>query len=384
MPTSFHRSLQSLRADNGIRSNIAILVAVMLGAAWLTWALKASVTRYETSESARLEVVGAAYPLQANLAGRLASSSLVLGKEVRAGDVLAELDAAEARLSLGEEEARLNSLAPQIEALHLQMQAEERGGTDDKQVLGLSVAAAEAQVREAQAQASLAEKEAERSNRLRTEGIISEADYQRAQADAKSKRAAAETLQVTLSRLTPEEQLRTRDREVREKQVLEQIAKLQADEETSRAAIRRLNYEVERRLIRAPISGRLGECAQLRPGSHLSEGQQLGVILPSGKVQVVAEFDPSAALGKVRPGQTAIVRLQGFPWTQFGTIRAVVSRVASDIRDNKIRVELAVKPGNGSRIPFQHGLPGSVEVEIEHVSPLALVLRAAGRLVGAH
>jgi membrane fusion protein (multidrug efflux system) len=58
--------------------------------------------------------------------------------------------------------------------------------------------------------------------------------------------------------------------------------------------------------------------------------------------------------------------------------------VAGEIRDGKVRVELAVNAASRSRIPFQHGLPGSVEVEVERTSPAVLLLRSAGEAVGAH
>ena len=383
MANSFYRTKQSLRADTGIKSVAALLTALLLITGWLVWASCARVTRYELSQSARLELDGAAYPVQANAAGELIASTLALGKEVHRGEVLAELDDREQRLELQQERTRLASLEPQLAALRSQMQSEGQGRSDEHQVLGLSIEAARAQYREAQVQAKLAESQADRARRLRADGILSEADAQNASADAETKRAASESLRVVLSRLTPEQQVRERDRDVRQKQILTDIAKVQADASASAAAIHRLEYEVEQRVIRAPVSGRLGECATLRPGSHINEGQQLGIILPRGRLQVVAEFQPADALGKLRPGQHATVRLEGFPWTQFGTVPAEVSRVAGDIRDGKIRVELAVLPSGRSRIPLQHGLPGSVEVEVERISPLALVLRSAGQVLGA-
>ena len=166
--------------------------------------------------------------------------------------------------------------------------------------------------------------------------------------------------------------------------ILGDIAKVEAEMASSSSAIRRLEYEIGQRLIRTPVSGRLGECTTLRPGIYIKQGQQLGVILQHGKLQVIAEFQPADALGKVHAGQRATLRLQGFPWTQFGTVPAQVSRVADDTRDGKVRVELAVNPAINSRIHLQHGLPGSVEVEIERISPIALVLRSAGQALGAH
>jgi membrane fusion protein (multidrug efflux system) len=381
---SFHRVKHSLRADNGLKSVAGVLVALGLGTAWLVWGSQARITRYELSESARLELDGAAYPVQANAAGRLVSSKLVLGREVHAGDILAELDDDDEWLILQQERTHLKSLEPQVAALREQMQSEGQGQSDEQSVLNLSIEAGRAQYREAHTQAILAAHEAERAQRLRADGIMSEADAQRALTDAEAKRAAAERFRLILSRLTPEQDVRERDREARQKQILSEIAKVEAEMATSSATIRRLEFEIGQRLIRAPVSGRLGECAPLRPGVHINQGQQLGVILPRGKLQVIAEFQPADALGKVHPGQHATLRLQGFPWAQFGTVPAEVSRVAGDIRDGKVRVELAVNPVVRSRIPLQHGLPGSVEVEIERISPLALVLRSAGQVLGAH
>ncbi|MDQ2844097.1 MAG: HlyD family secretion protein [Acidobacteriota bacterium] len=384
MANNFGRVNQALRIDNGLRSATVLLVAFALLAAWTVWAFTARVKRYEVSDSARLEISGAAYPVQANAAGRLVKSNFTLGKEVQTGEILAELDSDEERLNLQEQRTHLASLEPQIAALRSQINSESAGQTDDQRVLGFSAEAARAQYKEADTQARLATQEADRANRLHVEGILSDADAQRAQAQAQSRRDAADNLRVAISKLEPEMQAHERDRDVRQKQILVEIAKLEAETATSDASIHRLEDELERRRIAAPVAGRLAECATLRPGAHISEGQQLGVILPSGKLQVVAEFDPSAALGKVRPGQRGAVRLQGFPWAQYGTIAARVSRVADEIRDGKVRVELAVTNAAHSRIPFQHGLPGSVEVEVERLSPAALVLRSAGQAIGAH
>src|SRR5262249_3921841 len=103
--------------------------------------------------------------------------------------------------------------------------------------------------------------------------------------------------------------------------------------------------------------------------------------VPGGEVRLVADFAPADALGRVRPGQRARFRLDGFPWTQYGAIPARVERVANELRNGFVRVELAIERGNDARVPVEHGLPGTVEVEIERVAPAVLVLRAAGALI---
>jgi hypothetical protein len=52
--------------------------------------------------------------------------------------------------------------------------------------------------------------------------------------------------------------------------------------------------------------------------------------------------------------------------------------VANEVRNGQVRAELAVHPDAAPLIPLQHGLPGTIEITVDHVSPAALVLRTAG------
>jgi multidrug resistance efflux pump len=383
MSNSFHRVSRSLRVDKGLFSASALILALLLLGAWLFWAFRARITDYEVSDSARLEVASSAYPVQADTSGRLVMSHLALGSEVHAGDVLLELESKSERLSLEQEAVHRASLEPQLRALRTQLASEGRGRSEEETVLTVSTSGAESQYRQAEAQAALAGEEAARAERLRREGLIPEAEAERAAADARAKQAAAESAKTGIARLAPELRVRDRSREVRVAQIAVDIAELEAEVSASLATSKRLSYEIERRRLRAPATGVLSECAPLRPGAHINAGDQVGVIVPRSGLHVIAEFSPDAALGKLQPGQPAIVRLEGFPWAQFGTLSARVSQVAGEIRNGKVRVELAVNAAPRSRIPIQHGLPGSVEVEIERASPALLLLRSAGQALGA-
>ena len=327
---------------------------------------------------------GSASPVEANETGEVAVSHLVLGQQVQAGAVLLQLDDRDQQLALRQEQTKRSELGPQLEALRMQVESEDAGRVDEEHVLVYSKSGAQAQVQQAKAEAALAAQEAGRAQKLRSAGLISEADAQKARAAAESKRAAVETLQQAELRLAPELQVRSSDRTVKQREVLTDIAKLEGDIAASDAEIARLRYEIEKRKLRARVSGKLTECLILHPGAHINEGQQLGVILPPGKVQMIADFNPASAFGKLHPGQRATIRLNGFPWAQFGVLHATVSRVAGEIHDGKVRVELALNPDPGSCIPLQHGLPGTVEVSVEQVTPAAMLLRSAGQVIGAH
>ena len=114
------------------------------------------------------------------------------------------------------------------------------------------------------------------------------------------------------------------------------------------------------------------------PGSVLRAGDRVCTIIPDGALGVVAFFPPAMALGRIHAGQDARIRLDGFPWTQYGSPSARVSSVAGEPRNGQIRVELTLEGQRDPRIPLQHGLPAEVDIEIEKVSPAALVMRSLG------
>jgi membrane fusion protein (multidrug efflux system) len=94
---------------------------------------------------------------------------------------------------------------------------------------------------------------------------------------------------------------------------------------------------------------------------------------------IVAEFNPATAIGRIRPNQRAQLRLDGFPWAQFGSVDAKVLRVAGEIRDRSVRVELSATRDATRGLTLRHGMTGMVEVSIEDISPALLLLRTIGQ-----
>jgi multidrug resistance efflux pump len=379
MSTVFFRSIRALEADDARRPMLALLFAAVLLAAWTAWFFLAHIAMYEVTDKADLEVDRAAHPVEAQFTGRVVSSQLALDREVRAGDVLVELDADAQQLQLKEERTRLAALVPQLAALQSEIATEEKAWQQEQQAAKLGLDESAARSREAEASAHLAEDEAKREAQLFTESVVSEVDLHRARAAAQERRAAAESLQLATSRLDPQQRTQESERLARIQEIRTQLIQMQGQQATVSAEIERLQGEVRRRSIQAPVDGTLGEVASLRVGSVVREGERLAAVVPSGNLRIVANFLPPDALGRIKPSQTARLRLEGFPWAQFGSVNATVSSVANEIRDGRIRVELAVDSNGNSRIPLQHGLPGTVEVEVDRITPASLVLRIAGR-----
>jgi membrane fusion protein (multidrug efflux system) len=218
--------------------------------------------------------------------------------------------------------------------------------------------------------------------RLQARGLAPLLDLLRTRAEADHKRAAVDTLRLTVSRLEREQRTKDSDRTARLTQFHREFTRLDGDIRTAEATLARLDYSIEQTRIRAPIAGRLGAVANIQPGAVVHQGDTLGVVLPVGALRVVAHFLPAMALGRVQPGQPARLRLEGFPWAQYGSIAATVSSVANEAHDGMIRVELSLIAEVLTAIPLQHGLPGTVEVEVERLSPATLVVRGVGQRLG--
>ena len=381
MEVEFSRSMRALAADTGHRSLVGLLLCAGLVGAWGAWFFLAKVATYEVSDTARLEADRAVHPVEAPVAGRVVMTRLVLSREVQAGDVLVELDAEPQRLQLEEERTRLATSASQLEVLRQEISAEEQARLQEQQEMRAELPEKRAQYREATAMAHFAQQKATRQQGLHARGLLSELDLLQAQAEAQRTQAAADALRLAIGRLEWKQRARDSDRAARIEGLKRAVTQFEGEMATRAATIERLEYELEQRRIRTPVAGQLGEVAVVQPGSVVQEKDTLGVVVSPGGFKIVADFPPPPAVGRVRPGQPARLRLIGFPWPQYGSVPAVVERVASEPRSGRIRVELTSYPTPASAIPFQHGLPGTVEVEVDRLSPAALVLRAAGRLV---
>lgn len=362
-------------------SLLALAVAVVLLGAWLAWAFLVRVTRYEGSETARIEVGQTASRVAAPVAGTVAAVRLSLGAEVEAGDVLVEIEDLPLRLELGEQQARLDAAGAQLEPLRREIEAREQALSETAQAGHSRIGEAQAHAHEAEVMARFLDVEAERADRLFREGVLSAAERDAARAEALVRRAGA-TAQQRATRRTDAEH-RSRGSELRAELagLARQATALAGEIVVLRATIAGLVGAIERRKVRAPLAGRLGEITVLRPGAFLREGDVIAAIVPVGELNVVAEF-PRASIGRLRAGQPGRLRLEAYPWTEYGTVPVVVQRLGTEAHEGRVRVELAVSPVAGSPIGLQHGLPGSVLVEVEQVAPAILLLRAAGQLVG--
>jgi membrane fusion protein (multidrug efflux system) len=315
------------------------------------------------------------------VAARVVATRLVLGQTVAQGDLLVELDAREPALRLNEERARLKALSGQLGALRQEIAARDQATGPERDAAQAASMGAVARTQEAAAALAYATEQEGRLREAAAQGSVAAVEALQARAEVNKLAAARQALAAEARRLEATGQSRAAEQRAQQGSLQRALAALEGDLAASAQSIDRLLLTIERLKVRAPVAGRIGDVAPLRVGEVVAAGQRFASVIPNGELIVVADFEPRAALGRVQPGQLARLRLDGFPWAQHGTLGARVSRVASELRDGRVRVEFTPEGAWPRGVALQHGLPGAVEVAIDHVSPAVLVLRASGQLL---
>jgi membrane fusion protein (multidrug efflux system) len=377
MPNAFQRTMRSFEADSFRAHGVVLVVAMAILASWFAWSLLARVSIFQLASSGRIESVRAVHLVESPVAGQVVRAPRHLGDAVEQGDLLVELDSRPLQIELARTRAQQRTQEAELAVLREEIAVER----DARQV---AVAADRAALQEAVARREellpRVELTEQRSQLAGTapSGSLSPIEAMERKSEAESARRSAATSRQTVARLTADQALSRRQRELHFQELLRDSVRLEGELPVLAATIARLEDEIGRHEIRAPEKGRLGELAPLTPGAFVKTGDRLAVVVADGDLHVRARFPADTAAGVLRQGQPARLRFPGYPWPLYGTVAGTVTSVGTESLSGMIDAELSLQPEAGSWIPLQHGMPAEVEVEVGRVSPADLVLRAIG------
>jgi hemolysin D len=386
MAYPFDRTLRSL---NGYESGTRVLLVVfmLLGIGGLVlWATIAEVPIVKVSSQARIEPHNAVYRLEPPGAGRVVRSLLNLDEDVKEGDLLIEFDTRAEQLELEQSTATVVALERELIVIRDQI-ANKKGETSATgQVDEVAIREAMEKERELTPRHRLAQERAALAQKSPSGSISALEKLERAtDVDALGYAKTAQSLAIIRLR---------REQGVRGQTLTAQLLGLKREELRTEGQIRqlkvaidRLEYQIERKHYRAPASGRLVDVVELGAGAFIADGQRLGTIVANdADVRIRARF-PKEVVGIIQPGQIAQLKLDGYPWTVYGTVAAKVTRVGTEPGQvatpeaipGTVRVELDIIGASADpRIQIRHGMTASVEVEVARVSPFALLMRSIG------
>lgn len=85
-----------------------------------------------------------------------------------------------------------------------------------------------------------------------------------------------------------------------------------------------------KRILNAPVAGRIQELTANTIGGVVTEAQQLMLVVPDDEHLIVEAILENKDIGFVREGMDAQIKIHTFPFTQYGVIHASVSNVPDD------------------------------------------------------
>ena len=305
--------------------------------------------------------------------GRVAAVHAANGALVKAGDVLVELDrsAAEAdvraasadlksaeaeslrrRAALAAARARAFSPPPVIAwppDMDANLRTREEGVlAADLGQLAATIASFDAQKTQKSAERDMLERTiATQQNLIATlqERVDMRAELVASRSGAKSAVIdATETLQYQQTQLAiHEEELASattgldviaRDSEKAVQAFLsDQAQKLDASErqaEENRQRLAKAEAMVDTLTLKAPIDGRVQSSIITNVGQVVDSGQEVMRIVPQDSRLEIEAYVPNQDIGFVRVGQEAVIKVESFPFTRYGSLKAKVIRIAKD------------------------------------------------------
>ncbi|MCO6491338.1 MAG: HlyD family efflux transporter periplasmic adaptor subunit [Phaeodactylibacter sp.] len=143
----------------------------------------------------------------------------------------------------------------------------------------------------------------------------------------------------------------------------------------SRELLGRLKSELElwkqTYLITSPIAGRVSLTRVWSPQQFVQANEMVATVVPgAGAGEIVGKASlPAFNSGKVEPGQRANIRLDGYPYQEFGVLPGRVKSIAPVPEQEAYLLEISLPDSllttYGRTIPFAQELPGQARIITE-------------------
>ncbi len=142
-------------------------------------------------------------------------------------------------------------------------------------------------------------------------------------------------------------------------------------------------------LLYAPIAGLVSLPADMQDEKPIKMGDELMSLLPieannniMGLVQISAE-----QIGKIAPGQTAQIKLDAYPYTEYGMLQGTLSDIATLPRNDTYTATIALPQNLVStyqkHLFFKQGMTGTASITTENKKLIEYLLANLRTLVGA-
>lgn len=170
-----------------------------------------------------------------------------------------------------------------------------------------------------------------RDSLLYEENVISAADFEGSSQSLLAKQNSAAGFDATLT--STELQI------IQNEQQLIELA-LQRENETAeyersinqsrQQLIAQIAQWKQQYVLEAPAAGKVTLVSFWSENQHVGVGDKLASIVPDGTTEVIGRMQvPMAGFGKVKTGQTVNVKLNGYPYMEFGVLKGTIRSISA-------------------------------------------------------
>ena len=245
-----------------------------------------------------LKGMGAERPIKAPVSGVVSGIPVTEGELVSAGQVLIQLDS-----EVSNERLR---------SLERQKNLESERLKNENQAFEARIDSLQAQLKSLKKTLNLEESIVDRMTGMVSQGAIAEVQYLRQKNQLQELQSEIAQTEATL-REVQAESIKS------EQQIQRELADLERQ-------IVETNKSQEYQSLRSPVKGYVFNLIVASPGYAASRGETLLKIVPEGTLEA-SVFITNADVGFLRPKMPAQVRVDAYPFTQYGDIPGELKRV---------------------------------------------------------
>jgi multidrug efflux pump subunit AcrA (membrane-fusion protein) len=333
-------------------SRIFLYILVFLTAAFITWTAIATIGQVVPAQG-KLVPAGNAQEVQAPVQGVISEVLVKNGDSVHMGQTLI-------RMNRDVAQAEMEGLEKQKAAILQDLSALEQKKAQR--------AALEQQIPGASNLVQIKKDSFDHYNNV-SGGVVSTVEILDRKADWVNAQRNLDQLKSDFARVSSEQD-----------QQEHELARRLAEVDSNRAASqKKLGYHE----IKAPMDGVIFDLSKKAPGTVVTPKDKLCDIIP-GEDLVAEVFLTNKDIGFIREGLPAVVRIDTFPFREFGEVNGTLSYLAADsLPANeefkyprfpaKIKLESQFLSHNGERLALKSGMAVTVNIQVRDRTLLSIL-----------
>lgn len=187
--------------------------------------------------------------------------------------------------------------------------------------------------------------------KLFTEGIYSKSEFQKKENEYLKKKGEQEDLEETMIR--NELKINEIEQEIQDLEFAfseKQRICLDKIGEAAQNIANGLHEWQQRFLVTAPSDGKLNFLQNLNDNQYVKSGETLFAVIPEQQEFIAMVEIPVRGLGKASIGQKVVLKLDDYPYQEFGTVEGLVTAMAPSVDLKTYRMQVSLP--NGLRSSF--------------------------------